>query len=156
MYITSSENRTFQTLNHFVRLDICFKKKKKKSVLYICRSLDYGRLEFETTKCCMSFREYVPIERTVYRVIPPVTRSTLKIVTDNRVNECIRVFIIYWKTSRRIIIIARFDEMHGGHRWKSVACKKYCRNWQLDILSREYFAVKKKKKETCIDCSRRR
>lgn len=107
MYITSSENRTFQTLNHFVRLDICFKKKKKKSVLYICRSLDYGRLEFETTKCCMSFREYVPIERTVYRVIPPVTRSTLKIVTDNRVNECIRVFIIYWKTSRRIIIIAR-------------------------------------------------
>lgn len=105
MYITSSENRTFQTLNHFVRLDICFKKKK--SVLYICRSLDYGRLEFETTKCCMSFREYVPIERTVYRVIPPVTRSTLKIVTDNRVNECIRVFIIYWKTSRRIIIIAR-------------------------------------------------
>lgn len=104
MYITSSENRTFQTLNHFVRLDICL---EKKSILYICRSLDYGRLEFETTKCCMSFREYVPIERTVYRVILPVTRSTLKIVTNSRVNECVRAFIICWKTSRRIIIIAR-------------------------------------------------
>lgn len=80
---------------------------KKKSILYICRCLDYGRLEFETTKCCMSFRGYVPIERTVYRVTLPVTRSTLKIVTDNRANECIRVFIICWKTSRRIIIIAR-------------------------------------------------